>query len=331
MLKKIYTGFSCLFFIFFVQNIYAQSVQTSVQEKKGIKIFSLSNDEVTQQVFIKNDMLAGDLLQGQSTWLAKYNNADDGVATDGNFTLKMMWTDWSAPGRQVNANVAIAFTKKDYQYQTYQFVDVQGGGKELVLFFTPFNAQNTIQLKLTYQLLPGKFYSRRQVSVRDTISGANWLDEFISRNGMVSASNGVNEGNTLEVRGLGSSNYSVMETENESRLSNGRIIKPGAFGQPCALDFAHGGVFFGVEYPAATTSVKEKEGHFHLECQEIIGTVVKSDWVNSKWIVEGLAPDHHVREWFFNYLPDIKYTPDRPYALYNSWYDLRSPAFKDVA
>lgn len=331
MLKKIYTGASCLLFIFFTQSIYAQSVQTSVQEKEGVKIFSLSNDEVSQQVFIKNDMLAGDLLKGQSAWLAKYNNANDGVATDGNFALKMMWNDWSAPGRQVNANVAIAFTKKDYQYQSYQFVDVPGGGKELELFFTPFNRENTIQLKFTYQLLPGKFYSRRQVSVRDTINGSNWLDQFISRDGIVSAANGGNGGNALEVRGLGSSDYSVMETENKSPLSNGRIIKQGAFGQPCALDFAHGGVFFGVEYPAATTTVKEQDGHFNLHCKEMMGTVVKRDWVNSKWVVEGLAPDHYVKRWFYNYLPDIKYTPDRPYALYNSWYDLRSPAFKDVA
>ncbi|TAN13494.1 MAG: hypothetical protein EPN37_13525 [Chitinophagaceae bacterium] len=332
MFKKIYAGILCLPAILTVQSIYAQSVATSVEEKEGMKIFSLSNDKVVQQVFIQNDMLAGDILKGKEEWLEKYHNAGFGVATDGNFSLKMMWNDWSAPGREVNADVAISFSKRDYQYQSYRFVDRQGGGKELDLFFTPFNRQNTIQLKVTYQLLPDKFYSRRQIAVRDTTRSGNWLDCFFAREGGVFAANMEDGNNVTKVRGLGSANYFVVNTGTATGKGDSRIVKKGSFGQPCALDFAKGGVFFGVEYPAATTEATEANDHqFHVNCREIIGAVVKNNWVNSQWIVEGLAPDHYVRKWFFNYLPDIKYTSDRPYALYNSWYDLRSPAFKDVA
>lgn len=314
------------------RNGICQSVRTSVSEQNGVKIFSLSNKEVIQQVFIKNDVLAGDVLKGQSRWLAKYNSSNDGVVTDGNYALKMMWADWSAPGRKVNANVAITFTKKDYRFQSYRFTDLAGGGKELELFFVPFNPQNTVDLKLTYQLLSNKFYAKRQIAVRDTIIGANWLDQFISREGNVSSAKWGNGNNISEAHGLGSANYSVMETNNNtSPLLGEKIIKRGAFGQPCGIELLHGGVFFGIEYPAATTTVLQENRHLDLRCQEIIGSIVKKDWVNSKWVVEGLTPNHYVREWFFKYLPDIKYTPDKPYALYNTWYDMRSPKYKNLS
>ncbi len=321
MLQKKFTVIICGLFVFASQFVLAQPVQSSVQEKDGITIFSLSNNEVVEQVFIKQGMLAGDALSGKEAWLAQYNNARHGVFSDGNFALKMMWTDWSAPGKEVNADVQVSFNKKDYRYRSYDFEDIPNGGKELELYFLPFNSDNTIQLKLSYQLLPGKFYARRQVAVRDTIKESNWLDRIISRSGKVSAWDGNANSNTNGV------------TQDPSQdEENNRIVKKGAFGQPCAIDFASGGVFFGVEYPAATTTIRRRGNKtFDISCDEIVGTIVKDTWVNSKWVVEGLSPDQYIKNWFFKYLPDIRVAPDRPYALYNTWYDLRSPAFKDVA
>lgn len=159
-------------------------------------------------------------------------------------------------------------------------------------------------MRITYQLLPGKFYARRKIAVRDEMKESNWLELFLSRKG--------------EIHSRKTAHYS--------------IIKKGSFGQPAAVNFSNGGVFFGIEYPAATTTIhREKKTTLDLKCKEIIGTVVKKQWVNSKWVVEGLAPDHYVKNWFFKYLPDIRYAKNEPYALYNSWYDLRSPAFKKVA
>ena len=45
----------------------------------------------------------------------------------------------------------------------------------------------------------------------------------------------------------------------------------------------------------------------------------------------GLAPDRHVKRWFERYLDDIRVAPLRPYALYNTWYDVRSPEYTDRA
>jgi hypothetical protein len=185
MLQKKFAVIICVLSLFAAQYVYAQSVKSSIQERNGIILFSLSNNDVVQQVFIKNGVLAGDALSGKEAWLAQYNNAHHGVFTDGDFALKMMWTDWSAPGKVANADVQVSFNKKDYHYQSYDFKDIANGGKELELYFLPFDPANTIQLKLTYQLLPGKFYSRRQVAVRDTIKESNWLDRIISRTGNV--------------------------------------------------------------------------------------------------------------------------------------------------
>ena len=253
MLQRKFRLIFCVLCLLAAKYVYAQPVQSSVQEKGGTTIFTLSNDEVTQQVFIKKGMLAGDALSGKEAWLAQYNNANHSVFTDGNFALKMMWTDWSAPGNEVNADVQVSFDKKDYHYQSYDFKDISNGGKELELYFLPLDNANTIQLKLIYQLLPGKFYTRRQVAVRDTIKETNWLDKIISRTGKISAWDENANSNTRMIS---------RHTQNTSHQEDNRIIKKGAFGQPCAIDFASGGVFFGVEYPAATTTVKRMGNQF---------------------------------------------------------------------
>ncbi|HEX5555875.1 MAG TPA: alpha-galactosidase [Chitinophagaceae bacterium] len=328
MLKKKLAVILCVLLASSTYGLRAQTVQAAVSRKADRMTFALSNNEVIQQVFLRGGMLLGDALSGQTDWLARYHNADHGVATDGNFRLKMMWTDWSAPGKVANADVQVSFSKRDYRYSSYKISDIAGGGKALELYFTPLDHANTIQLRLTYQLLPGKFYARRQVAVRDTVKASNWLDVFISRTGKVRAGGG---GKPFH-RGTGDLTAMHRSTGSKQSGEANRVVKKGAFGQPCAIDFSHGGVFFGVEYPAATTTVdRVGAAAFNLSCKEIIGTVVKDQWVASKWVVEGLAPDQHVKLWFDRYLPDIKIAPTRPYALYNSWYDLRTPVYPKIA
>ncbi len=90
-------------------------------------------------------------------------------------------------------------------------------------------------------------------------------------------------------------------------------------------------MFFGIEYPDATNVLEsDVNDQLKLSCRELIGQVVRDSWIESDWLVQGLAPDHYVKDWFFNYLPDIRVAPNRPYALYNSWYDLRSPMYPGV-
>ncbi len=121
-----------------------------------------------------------------------------------------------------------------------------------------------------------------------------------------------------------------MEVPKIRKDKRQKSLRKVEFGQPCAIDFKNGGVFFGIEYPTATNVVKRDENKVSLSCRELIGKVIRKDWVESDWVVEGLAPDHYVKDWFFNYLADVRVAANRPYTLYNSWYDLRSPAFPDV-
>lgn len=278
----------------------AQGVTTSSHPETDGMSFSLSNGVVTQQVAIRQGRLESDALSADSAWLGRYHPEGHAVSTDGDFALKMMWTGWSAPGREVNADVAVSYGKKDFRYRSYGFRYLSGGGKALDLYFTAASRENPLLLKITYQLLPGKFYARRRIAIRDTVMRSNWLDTYEARRGSV--------------------------REAAAGDPSGRIVKAGSFGQPCALDFSSGGVFFGVEYPAATTTVRQaSDSGYQLQCQEIVGAVVDTAWVTSQWIVEGLSPDHYVKQWFFKYLPDIRVAPVRPYALYNTWYDLRTP------
>jgi hypothetical protein len=315
--------------LFFPMCLFSQKVNSDFYSEGNQKIFTLSNDKVTEKIIIENDILKGDDLIGNKNWLAEYHNSDHGVHTDGDYELKMMWTDWSAPGKEFNADVEVSFSKKDYRYDHYDFQNADDGGKNLNLYFTPFNKSNTVQLRITYQLLPDKFYSKRRIALEDTLLHKNWLQAYVSRKGEISDIFSFT-GNRYLIRQESSNNYAEVEVKKNSQEEIARIIKKGEFGQPCAVDFKNGGVFFGIEYPTATNRVSKNGKGFELLCHELMGKVVRKDWVESDWVVEGLAPDHYVKDWFFNYLPDVRVAANRPYTLYNSWYDLRSPEYPGV-
>ena len=323
-----------LFFIgmlslFFPVSLFSQKVQSGYSSEGSHQVFTLSNDKVTEKVMVDNDVLHGDELMGNKAWLAEYHNNNHGVYTDGDFALQMMWTDWSAPGKQFNGDLQVNFTKKDYKYVRYDFKVINDDGKELNLYFTPFDNSNTVQLKITYQLLPGKFYSKRKIALQDTLLQKNWLEAFVSRKGNIGDIS-ANTKDVYMIRQESSNDYQVVQNNNTTQQENYRIIKKGEFGQPCAIDFKNGGVFFGIEYPAATNEVKRDGNNLNLRCRELMGKLVRKDWVESNWVVEGLAPDHYVKDWFFNYLPDIRVAHNKPFTLYNSWYDLRSPEYPGV-
>ena len=312
----------------FPLTLFSQKVKTGYSASGKQRIFTLSNDKVTEKVIVENDVLKADELIGNNDWLAEYHNRNHGVYTDGNFVLQMMWTDWSAPGKQFNGDLEVNFTKKDYKYVNYDFADATNGGKELNLYFTPFDKSNTVQLRITYQLLPGKFYSKRKIALQDTLLQKNWLQAFVSRKGKIGNISSSAAGNTM-IRTESSNNYEQVASAGNSQKQTTEIIKKGEFGQPCAIDFENGGVFFGIEYPTATNVVKRDQNQLKLSCRELIGKVVRKNWVESDWVVEGLAPDHYVKDWFFNYLPDVRVAANRPYTLYNSWYDLRSTCISE--
>ena len=147
---------------------------------------------------------------------------------------------WSAPGKkQFNGDLQVNFTKKDYQYKSYDFDATTNGGEDLNLYFTPFDKSNTVQLKISYQLLPGKFYSKRKIALQDTLLQKNWLEAFDPRKGKIGNISSSAGSNTM-IRTESSNNYEQVESTGNSQRQTTQIIKKGEFGQPCAIDFKNG-------------------------------------------------------------------------------------------
>ena len=109
------------------------------------------------------------------------------------------------------------------------------------------------------------------------------------------------------------------------------IIKSGDFGQPVAFTFQQTGAFFGLEYPASVNVAKtENLYQASLECSQDFGMKVGKEPEETDWVVEALVPTVNVKDWFFRYVDQIRVAPAKPYTLYNSWYDLRSPEYPKI-
>lgn len=91
----------------------------------------------------------------------------------------------------------------------------------------------------------------------------------------------------------------------------------GGFGQPIYGD----DLFMGVEFPAAHN---ESNGTGLVNCWHYSATKVKaSSYYPSHSVVIGFAAAHQVRSAFFNYIRTLRPRADKPFALYNTWYDIR--------
>jgi len=77
------------------------------------------------------------------------------------------------------------------------------------------------------------------------------------------------------------------------------------------------------------SSGESKHG-WKLTCGQEIGEKIGGNWITGEWVVVSLTPDKYVENRFFKYVDDIRITPIRPYALYNSRYDLRAPEYPGV-
>ncbi len=215
------------------------------------------------------------------------------LQTDANFALDIMWSDWRAPGKRNNADNPVLLQKKDFVYFGQEKRHLIGDGEETTLFFR--GAGHPILLKMVYQLPQNSSYIRRKVAVCDTTFGHHFLRWFWPRYGTI------------------------------ADVSS--IVKAGDFGQPVAVLLKQGGAFFGVEYPAAENRL---DSSGLLRCGHEYGQLIGREWIESEWVVCGLSADEHVKLAFMRYLDDIRVVPLKPYTLYNSWYDLRSPEYPRV-
>ncbi len=291
--------FLALVLLFQVPSIFAEDVTFGEKTLDGKQIFWLSNGMVRCSVTIGSGQLDNDAVSALPEWLGKLGASPVVVETDGDFALDIMWTGWSAPGKENNAENPVVFAKKDFQFLEQKVRDLSGGAKELDLLFKGLNTR--FELMITYQLEPGTFFARRKLAVRDPSSRNHFLRWTWPRQGFV--------------------------------FGNVSGVKQGGFGQPAAIRIGEGGAFFGLEYPTSENAVDIKEkGRAKLRCGQEVGEKIGSSWVESEWVVQGLSPDPHVKLWFWKYFDHIRVASLKPYILYNSWYDLRAPVMvKDQA
>ena len=275
----------------------AQEV-TSIEQHDGSKtILGLSNDQVEYSIIIDSGKIISDKLAPQSTWAKRYGAHPSPIETDADVGMEIMWTDWQAPKTVNNAENPVKLTKNDFQIDRHEFKDLDGGRKQLTLYFKG----NDIPLlaRFVYQLEPASFYVRRKLVLIDTSDAGHFLQKFLPFDGTT--------------RGPGS------------------VIKEGGFGQPVAFRTGENGGFFGLEYPAADNAIQALAAGTHITCGQEIGAKIGKAGVESEWVVEGISPNSFVKWWFMKYVNDIRVVPLKPFTLYNSWYDLRSTEYPRVA
>lgn len=295
MRRRIPLGWICIIGWLPVQMAMASgAVRPGEKKDASGTVLWMEHEGLRLTVGIKQNMLAGDELRLHPGLASTLPEQDLKLSTDGDFALEIQWTDWQAPGKDGNAENPVRLTKEQFMYDRHEFRTVSAAG-ELDLFFKG-RPGIPLELKLTYQLDDGKFFCRRKLALRDLKNGRHFMQWIWP-------------------------DCKVLQ-------SAGPMVKAGGFGQPVALKLEQGGVFSGLEYPAGENRCEALAHRKTLvSCGQEMGCLIGSDWVESEWAVTGLTPDHRIHWWFEEYLDTVRVAPLRPYTLYNSWYDLRSPEY----
>jgi hypothetical protein len=263
----------------------------TIDEKQ---VFWLNNDQVKCSVIFQKGELTADCLEAQPGWAGPEGNRSHKIKTDADFGVDVQWTGWLAPGKIHNADNPVMFTKKYFQLAQMETRENPDNSKELVFTFKGMDI--SLEIQLIYKLEMDAFYVKRQMSVRDPKSRGHFLRWLWPRRSVV--------------------------------YGNVSILKPGGFGGPAALTINNAGAFFGLEYPASENALKpvckEKTA---LHTGQEMGLKISDTRIKSEWTVTGLTPDTHVKLWFNRYLESVRAAPLKPYLLYNTWYDVRSPEY----
>ena len=266
---------------------------THAQDK--INQYRLSNEQLSFTLTAK------DAIIDHEVYLSKSHptNSDKAfqLKTDGGFNFEVMWTYWQAPGKLHNAENPVNFTQKDFKIEQ---VDIKEGadGQTMTIKLKPLKGH--LDVSLVYQLPKEAFYIRKKLIIQDHKAHKHFLQKISP----------------------------IDETLEKQQVD--KVIKTGGFGQPIGLLSGDKGIFVALEYPAADQYLQENKDNYNLRCSQEIGQKIDSKGIESAWTVTGITPDNRLRWWFYQYMDDIRFTIDKPYTLYNSWYDLRSPAFKKI-
>ena len=257
----------------------------------GSTRFDLVNDQVVCTVRLEDGRLAEDRLAARSSGAAAGRPLPS-ITTDAGFTLEMMWTDWQAPGQAANAANPVMVRARDLVLTGHVRRQDADGGVTLELLFR--DAAGCLEVRTAYRLDADAFFVRRTLAVRQLKGAPHFLRWIWTQ---------------------------------DSRLGDAvQTLKPGGFGQPVAVRCGAGGAFFGLEYPAAeNAAVSSADDRPVVRCGQEMGVRLGPEWTEGAPAVTGLAPDPHVKLWFWRYLETIRVAPLRPYLLYNTWYDVRAP------
>ena len=260
------------------------------------QVFTMSNSKIIYKLVLDSSSIVADSLQLQPQWAKQFNTHTAVFTSDANFSLNIFWTDWSAPGKIMNADNELKLSAKDFKLLS---VKKQKNRGEQVLTLL-FQGPSTIRLRLTYQLPDDAFYIRRKITVLDTLTQKHFLQ-------------------VLAPLDISFPAYQVYD-----------IVKNGGFGQPIALSLSNGGIFFGLEYPAATQYFKMHQDRYIVKTQQEVGKIIDKNGISSDWAVVGLTPNQYIKWWFYQYLNSQRISPLKPYTLYNTWYDLRASYYPGV-
>jgi hypothetical protein len=269
---------------------------TGIDKSDSTTELWMANQQIRCTIQLRARRLIGDRIEAVSGWSTASETSGNVVATDAGFALDLMWTDWRAPGKVHNGDNPAVLGNEVFSVSAHRFVTRPDGGAELILELG--DDALSLQIEVTYRLDPDTFFVRKRIAVRDPKKNRHLLRQVWPMRGDV--------------------------------LGIGEVLKGGGFGEPIGLRIGSGGAFFGIEYPAASNEIELKDdGTALLRAGHEYGELIGEEWLASEWLVIGLSPDRHVKRWFDLYLEDIRVAPPRPYLLYNTWYDVRSPEYTD--
>ncbi len=264
----------------------------NVKENGNEKIFTVGNNNVFVKIKINKNNLISENYGVFSKYARNFKSSPFVFKTDGNFKINLMWTGWQAPTFVNNSENPVNLTKLNFVFEDYKKEEKKNGVKILKLKYRISKTYyRSIVLKISYKVFPEKFYIKKKISVSDEKRNLHFLRKIYPI-------------------------YSNIFSENYSAL------KKGGYGQPIAITLKpSGGLFFGLEYPSSYNQIKKDK----ISVYQWIGEKIGKTPVESNWTVIGIIPNSEVKNFFFDYLNDIRVAKLRPYLLYNSWYDLRAP------
>ncbi len=294
--------FIILIIAFFLNSAFARSDHPASPanpvtfSRQGNQFF-LCNQKIRLKLTFENGVLTGEILQVPENARHFFNGKSPQWQSNGNFALDIQWTGWHASHKTNNAENPVLLSAKDFRLTTFSVKRDSAGARQLDLLFSATEAP--FGLRLSYRLAPGAFWIEKQLTVSDSTYGYHFL-RFIYPS------------------------FSTIKT-------SFKVIKSGGFGQPVVLRNKQSGFFSGLEYPiASNTFRKSSAGESIFKAGVEVGQKITAAGICSPWQVLALTPPHFEHLWFNRYLDGQRVAPVRPYVLYNSWYDLRSPAFKNI-